>query len=154
MTLLIESLPQNLEPVCATDFVELNWLERSRPRIKCRSIAGVALALALPRGTVLGDNDLICNTAEHTIMVRAKAEPVLVITASNETELCLIAHQLGNWHRALQFQSRQHILTEPDGVLEEWLRKMQIAHSLEQLPYHPNMREIQHKISISKISQS
>jgi urease accessory protein len=149
MTILIDSLPQNFEKKCADDFVELSWIERSRPRIRCRSLAGVELALALPRGTILQDNDLLINNNEHRISVRAKLEPVLVIAPANEAQLCLIAHHLGNWHRAMQFQNSHCLVTEPDGVLEEWLRKMQFSHTIEHLPYHPNMREIEHKISIS-----
>jgi urease accessory protein len=148
MVQLIESLEENDKPLGDLEFVELTWHERSHPRQRCKTDRGRELALALPRGTVLCDLDVLSNTKDGTIIVKAKPEPVVVIEAANESELCMVAHQLGNWHRALQFETGNRILTECDEVLLEWLQRNNIAYKLETCKYHPNMREIQHKISV------
>lgn len=149
MALLIESLAEKGEPAGRIEFVELSWNERSRPRMRCKTDQGRELALALPRGTVLCDLDILSNTKEATILVKAKAEPIIVIEPANQREICAVAHQLGNWHRALQFENSKRILTESDEPLQEWLRAAKIKYSHENCPYHPNMREIQHKITVA-----
>jgi urease accessory protein len=138
--ILIEELPTEQESLGPIDTVSLTWDQRSRPRRRCFTSSGKQLALALPRGTQLSDGMLIFNTTERSIKVIAAPEDVLVLRPQDQTQICLVAHHLGNWHRSLQLNSDGTLLVEPDSPLVNWLIQHKIGYEKSRLPYHPSMR--------------
>jgi urease accessory protein len=142
--ILIEELPTEKEALGPIETVSLTWDQRSRPRRKCITSSGTELALAFPRGTQLSADMLIFNTSGRTIKVIAEPEQVLILKPRDQTEMCLIAHHLGNWHRSLQLNSNGTLLVEPDSPLLKWLGHQNISHEEARLPYHPNMKGVAH----------
>jgi urease accessory protein len=86
----------------APDTVTLAYLDRHRRRIRLVSDAGEVFLLDLPRPHHLADGDgLECNDGGF-IRVRAAAEPLLEIVATDRAGLLRIAWHLGNRHLPLQ----------------------------------------------------
>ncbi len=75
-------------------------------RQKCRFTAllssGEAVAVALPRGRVLHDADVLRANDGRVVRVVAAQERLLRVTAANAQALARAAYHLGNRHAALQ----------------------------------------------------
>jgi len=142
--LVLNTLLVKQEPKGSIETIELTWDQRSKPRGKYKTDQGTEIVLSLPRGTILHDGDTLFNSETKTINVRAKAETVLVVRPQDISQACRIAHQLGNWHRAVQIDEDDCIITEPDSPLKKWLDDNGIKYSEEQRSYSPNLRTAPH----------
>ena len=71
---------------------------RHRRRLRLATDAGEFFLLDLPRAVALGDGDGLALDDGGWIEVRAKAEPLLEVTAHRPALLCRLAWHIGNRH--------------------------------------------------------
>ncbi len=109
--------------------VELDWDVRQKSRFEAVDSSGRALALFLPRGTVVRGGDVLIAEDGSMIAVIAKPQPVMVVRACTEhgsaLDLLRAAYHLGNRHVQLQLEVEQ-LKLEPDPVLASLLRRMHL----------------------------
>lgn len=109
--------------------VEIDWDVRQRSRFDATDSLGRALAIFLPRGTVVRGGDVLVAQDGSLIRVMAAAQPVLRITRCAEHgaafDLTRAAYHLGNRHVAIEVQP-DHLKIEPDHVLADLLRAMHL----------------------------
>ena len=87
-----------------TDTVTLGWEERLRGRARRQTDAGFEFATALPRGTVLRQDDCLV-FAEQQLIVRIveEEEPMLVVRPTSVQEWGIFAYHIGNSHQPAMF---------------------------------------------------
>lgn len=81
------------------------WRQKSRARVTVAAgeLAGSDIGLALPRGTVLRDGDVVATDDGKTrLRVRAATEQLLHVIAGDALTLLRIAYHLGNRHVPVQ----------------------------------------------------
>lgn len=145
MTIIIEQKPESkLSNQKFVQHLELDWEDRRKPRQRLTTREGTEIILALPRGTVLCDGDLLYESAELNITVQAKAEKVLLIKPKDPVQTCRVAHHLGNWHRSLQIHDDGLLLAQFDEPMEEWLKREEIAYEKTSSCFHPNCQGADH----------
>ena len=109
--------------------VDLDWDVRQKSRFDATDSSGRALGVFLPRGTVVRGGDVLVADDGSLVVVRAAAQPVLVVTHCTEHgsafDLLRAAYHLGNRHVQLELQP-DHLKLEPDHVLAEMLRQMHL----------------------------
>jgi urease accessory protein len=109
--------------------VELDWDVRQKSRFDATDSSGRALGVFLPRGTVVRGGDVLVADDGSLVVVRAAAQPVLVVTHCTEHgsafDLLRAAYHLGNRHVPLELQP-DRLLLAPDHVLAEMLRRMHL----------------------------
>ncbi|WP_051379004.1 urease accessory protein UreE [Derxia gummosa] len=109
---------------------------RQRSRLAATLADGTAVALALPRGTVLHDGDqLVASTGEH-LLVEAEAEPVMRVTALSPYLLMRALYHLANRHVAVQI-AEDHLLIERDPVLARMLAGLGAEVVADEAPFDP-----------------
>lgn len=135
---ITQILTSDAEPE-GVESVWLGWQERQRSRQRVRTDRGRELCLALPRGTVLREGDLLYQEGECQIRVKAQPEALLQIHPQGATQLAQIAHHLGNWHRSAQVLADGSLLVQPDPPLRAWLRDRQIPAFPCERPFDPNL---------------
>lgn len=145
MSFIIESLAEDAEPQGPIEVLSLTWEERCKTRHRFVTDKGTEVAFSFPRGTILKDGDVIYNSPEKTIVIQAQEEDVLVIYPQATSQLCVVAHHLGNWHRSGQLLVNNILLAQADSPLEEWLKHRNISYQVERKPYHPNLRSTAHE---------
>jgi urease accessory protein len=120
--------------------VELDWDVRRKSRFDATDSQGRALAVFLPRGSVVRGGDVLVAEDGSLIKVVAAAQPVLVVRHCAEHgspfDLLRAAYHLGNRHVQLELQS-DHLKLEPDHVLADMLRQMHLTVSEEQAAFEP-----------------
>lgn len=120
--------------------VELDWDTRARSRFDATDSAGRALAVFLPRGTVVRGGDVL--VAEDGTLVRALAAPQLVLVIRHcphhgtAFDLTRAAYHLGNRHVGIELQP-DHLKIEPDPVLAAMLRGMHLIVTEESTGFEP-----------------
>ena len=109
--------------------VELDWDLRRKSRFDAVDSQGRRLGVFLPRGSVLRGGDVLVAEDGSLVLVKAAAQPVLVVTACPEHgtpfDLTRAAYHLGNRHVQLELRA-DHLKLEPDHVLAELLRQMHL----------------------------
>lgn len=83
--------------------VRLAARDRDRPVQRVTSDHGTTLGLRLPRGTILGEGDILLRDGERVVVVASEQSPVLVIRPRDAIQLGRTAHALGNRHLPAQF---------------------------------------------------
>ena len=115
--------------------------ERAKSRHRFDHPNGTALFFQLPRGTVLGQGDLLqTEDGTATLEIQAKPEPVITVRIVDELELLQAAYHLGNRHVALevgQDEGGRYLRLQPDSVLEEMLHHRGLSVTAETLPFRP-----------------
>jgi urease accessory protein len=137
--LLVTGLAAALRTDLPTETVTLSWHERRRVRQRVVSDRGTELCLALPRGTVLADAQVLWQDEGRQIMVRSQPELLLKIAPASIAVSCQVAHHLGNWHRPLQVLPEGILLAEADAPLSDWLQQVGIPFEEICHPFHPNL---------------
>ena len=80
----------------------MEWVDRFKARARRQSDRGLEFATALPRGTVLRQDDCFVFDAVRTVIrVVERPEPVLVIRPENPQQWAEFAYQIGNSHQPL-----------------------------------------------------
>jgi urease accessory protein len=121
----------------AVDAVTVAYLDRHRRRIRLVGDSGEAFLLDLPRTTHLGDGDgLELDGGGGFIRVRAAAEPVLELEASDAGALLRIAWHLGNRHLPLQVTG-DRLRIRADHVVAEMVRGLGGRLAALEAPFDP-----------------
>lgn len=128
-----------IDPACGrvpTHAIELSYDERVKSRLAgvCRD--GTAVAILLPRGTVLHDGTLLGGEDHTVVRVIAAAQPVMRVTAPTQLDLLRAVYHLANRHVPAQLAS-DHALIESDPVLERMLLGLGAQVELMQVPFDP-----------------
>src|SRR5204862_4681428 len=93
----------------------------------------------LARGQVVRGGDVLVGEDGSLIAVKAKAQPVLVVTPGahgSPLDLLRAAYHLGNRHVPLEV-SATRLQLEPDHVLAEMLRRMGLVVEAVEAPFEP-----------------
>lgn len=118
--------------------------ERSRTRQKLNAPTGAPLTLALPRGTLLRDGDLLKSPHDGRLLrITASAEAVVTVTAPEPGALLKAAYHLGNRHVAVQLGS-DFIRLLPDPVLLALLVQLGMTCRHDVAPFEPEAGAYQH----------
>ncbi len=110
--------------------------ERTRSRHLFQADTGEAIALNLPRGTTLREGDWLESEDGNQIVIRAKPEPVMTVTADTLLNLLQAAYHLGNRHVALEITD-SHLRLSPDSVLKDLLEHRGLTIVVETAPFQP-----------------
>ncbi len=120
--------------------VTLDWDLRCKSRFDTTDSAGRALAVFLPRGTVVRGGDVLVAEDGSFIAVKAALQPVLVVRHCSDHgthfDLLRAAYHLGNRHVALELQP-DHLKLEPDHVLAQMLRQRHLIVTEEVVAFEP-----------------
>lgn len=120
--------------------VELDWDTRARSRFDATDSHGRALAVFLPRGSVLRGGDVLVAEDGTLVRVAAAPQPVLEVRPCAEHgsafDLARAAYHLGNRHVSLELRP-DHLKLEPDPVLADMLRAMHLSVRETQAAFEP-----------------
>lgn len=120
--------------------IELDWDVRQKSRFDATDSQGRALAVFLPRGSVVRGGDVLVAEDGSLIRVLAAPQPVLEVRACAEHgspfDLLRAAYHLGNRHVPLELKP-DHLKLEPDHVLAEMLRMMHLVVTETQAAFEP-----------------
>lgn len=120
--------------------VELDWDLRCRSRFDTEDSSGRRLGVFLSRGQVLRGGDVLLAEDGSLVVVVAAPQPVLVVRPcaghGSAFELMRAAYHLGNRHVQLEL-APDHLKLEPDHVLAELLRHMNLSVSQEHAAFEP-----------------
>jgi urease accessory protein len=120
--------------------VELDWDVRQKSRFDATDSAGRALAVILPRGSVVRGGDVLVGEDGSLVVVNAAAQAVMVVRHCTEHgspfDLLRAAYHLGNRHVQLELQP-DRLLLEPDHVLAGMLKQMHLLVSDERAAFEP-----------------
>lgn len=116
--------------------VELGYDERVKSRLAgvCRD--GTAVAILLPRGTVMRDGTLLGTDDGVAVRVIAAAQPVMRVTAPTPLDLLRAVYHLANRHVPAQLAA-DHALIERDPVLEKMLVALGARVEALSMPFDP-----------------
>jgi len=131
-----ERLPPGGPPVHADAELELAFELRCRSRLRARLASGEEVALALPRGTVLRDGDLLRADDGRAVRVVAQPERVMQVSCATKLELARAAYHLGNRHVPLQIAPDWLRLAE-DPVLRRMLEGLGATVTVLDAPFEP-----------------
>ena len=120
----------------ATDAVILGYDDRHRRRLAMKGERGFEFLLDLPEATALRNGDGLVLEDGRMVEVRAKPEPLLVITARDPHHLTRLAWHLGNRHVPAAIDPSR-ILIRPDHVLAEMLSGLGAEVSAIEAPFDP-----------------
>ena len=113
--------------------------ERTKSRHRFETEEGETVFLRLPRGTVLRDRDMLrSDNGEYLILVKAKSEPVLTVTAATPLDLLRAAYHLGNRHVPLEIGTN-YLRLSPDPVLQAMLEHLGVMVVEENAPFQPEV---------------
>jgi urease accessory protein len=120
--------------------VELDWDVRQKSRFDATDSTGRALAVILPRGSVVRGGDVLVAEDGSLVVVKAAPQPVMVVRHcpqhGSPFDLLRAAYHLGNRHVQLELQL-DRLLLEPDHVLAGMLKQMHLLVSDERAPLEP-----------------
>lgn len=119
--------------------LELDWDTRQKSRFEGVDSHQRRVAAFLPRGTVARGGDVLVGEDGSLIVVRARAQPVLVVSAGahgSPHDLLRAAYHLGNRHVPLEV-TPDRLRLEPDHVLAEMLRRMGLSVAVTQSAFEP-----------------
>ena len=112
--------------------VELDWDIRQKSRFDARLSDGRAIAVFLPRGSVVRGGDVLLTAEGELVRVIAAPQAVLRITAcpahplsEQAFDLMRAAYNLGNRHVPIELKP-DHLKIEPAHVLADMLRAMHL----------------------------
>lgn len=104
-------------------YLSLTWDQRVKSRLALMLDDGEAVAIMLPRGTVLRDGALLAGDDGRCVRIVAAPQPLLRITASAPLALLRAVYHLANRHVAAQI-APDHALIERDPVLAAMLHRL------------------------------
>lgn len=109
--------------------VVLDWDTRQKSRFDAEDSQGRALAVFLPRGSVVRGGDVLVAEDGSLVRVIAAKQALLEVKACAEHgrpfDLMRAAYHLGNRHVQLALEP-ERLLLEPDHVLADMLRQMHL----------------------------
>jgi urease accessory protein len=114
----------------------LGYDERVKSRLAAVCTDGTAVAILLPRGTIMRDGTLLAADDGAIVRVVAAPQAVARVTAPTPLGLLRAVYHLANRHVAAQLAA-DHVLIEADPVLERLLESLGASIELVQLPFDP-----------------
>lgn len=123
-------------PGPATHDLCLGYDQRVRSRLAAVCADGTAVAILLPRGSVLRDGTLLEADGGAVVRVIAAAQPVARITAAAPLTLIRAVYHLANRHVPACLAA-DHVLIEPDAVLEHLVQSLGARVEHLQMPFDP-----------------
>jgi urease accessory protein len=112
--------PLTAEQAQAAPRLRLTYQERVRSRLAAVLPGGEAVAILLPRGSVLRDGTVLAGDGGERLIVEAVPEPVARVTAPSALALLRAVYHLANRHVPAQLGA-DHAVIERDPVLERML---------------------------------
>jgi urease accessory protein len=109
---------------------------RSRSRLRTALASGEEVGLMLARGTVLRGGDRLLAEDGRIVEVIAAPETLSIVRSHDSSLLCRVSYHLGNRHVALQIGAGW-VSYLHDHVLDDMVRGLGLAVSLEQVPFEP-----------------
>jgi urease accessory protein len=128
----------------STDTIVLAYDDRHRRRLAMKGERGVEFLLDLPDTTTLRNGDGLVLDDGRMVEVRAKPEPLLVITAKDAHHLAKLAWHLGNRHAPAVIE-KGRILIRPDPVLAKMLSGLGARVSAVEAPFDPEGGAYEHE---------
>ena len=119
--------------------LELDWDTRQKSRFEGVDSNQRRVAVFLSRGTVSRGGDVLVTEDGSLIVVRARAQPVLLVSAGAQGsphDLLRAAYHLGNRHVPLEVRP-DRLQLEPDHVLAAMLRRMGLCVAETQAAFEP-----------------
>jgi urease accessory protein len=120
--------------------VELDWDTRQKSRFDAVDSSGRGIGVFLPRGRIVRGGDVLVAEDGSLVAVKARDQPVLIVTASAGTDSSLAllraAYHLGNRHVPLEVRA-DRLQLEPDHVLAEMLARMGLGVEESTGPFEP-----------------
>lgn len=116
--------------------LRLTFDERCRSRLATMTDDGTAVAITLPRGTVLRDGALLGGDDGEAAVIEAAAQPLARITAETPLQLLRIVYHLANRHVPAQI-AESAVLIERDPVLERLAAGLGARVEHATLPFEP-----------------
>ena len=104
-------------PPAGAPRLRLTWDQRVRSRLATMTYDGTAVAIALPRGTVLRDGAVLAGEDGALAVVEAAPQPLTRITADEPLLLLRAVYHLANRHVPAHIEGGV-VLIERDPVLE------------------------------------
>ncbi|MCE2968723.1 MAG: urease accessory protein UreE [Burkholderiales bacterium] len=108
------------EELAGAPRLRLTHEERVRSRLATVLADGTAVAILLPRGSLLRDGTVLAGDDGALAVVEAAPQPVARIAAASALDLLRATYHLANRHVPVQL-AVDHLLIEPDPVLERML---------------------------------
>lgn len=124
------------EPVSPEIGLTLPFDLRTKSRLPVTLDTGEVVGLMLPRGTVLGEGDLLRDESGRVIEVHAAPEPVSTAASEDPVLLARACYHLGNRHVPLQI-SVGWVRYQHDHVLDQMLRELGLTVTTAELPFEP-----------------
>ncbi len=119
--------------------IELDWDTRQKSRFDAEDSQGRTLGVFLPRGSVVRGGDALVAEDGSLVKVIATPQPVMLVRVGDHGspfDLLRAAYHLGNRHVPLELQP-DRLQLEPDPVLADMLRQMQLAVNDALAPFEP-----------------
>lgn len=110
--------------------------DRCKSRLATSLDNGEAVALLMPRGTVLAEGDILVAEEGGLVRVVAAAESVMRVTAKTTAQLIRAAYHLGNRHTPVELGDG-FLQLEYDPVLRDMLLGLGVSVSVLDAPFHP-----------------
>ena len=116
--------------------LRLTYEERSRSRLATMAEDGTAVAITLPRGTVLRDGAALAGEGDALAVIEAAPQPLARMTAEAPLQLLRVVYHLANRHVPAQL-GETALLIERDPVLERMAASLgaRVEHVLQ--PFEP-----------------
>jgi urease accessory protein len=128
--------PAEGPPPAGAPRLRLTWDERVRSRLATMTYAGTAVAISLPRGTVLRDGDVLAGDRGARVVVEAAPQPLARISADEPLLLLRAVYHLANRHVPAQLTPTA-VLIERDPVLERLAASLGARVEQVVLPFEP-----------------
>lgn len=132
----IRVLPAQHESAATDDSIVLDLNHRHRRRMRMTSVAGKPFLLDLKEAVALRDGDVLELDDGSTLLVRAMAERVADISATDAQHLARVAWHLGNRHLPTQiFADRLRIAY--DHVIVDMVQGLGATVDVLDAPFQP-----------------
>ncbi|MGB2817542.1 MAG: urease accessory protein UreE [Burkholderiaceae bacterium] len=128
--------PLTAEQMQAAPRLRLTYQERVRSRLAAVLPSGEAVAITLPRGSVLRHGAVLVGDGGEHLIVEAVAEPVTRVTSANALALLRAVYHLANRHVPAQLGA-DHAVIERDPVLERMLAGLGAKVEHIEAPFDP-----------------
>jgi urease accessory protein len=130
------STPLTAEEARAAPRLRLTYQERVRSRLAAVLPSGEAVAILLPRGSVLRDGAVLAGDGGERLIIEAVPEPVARVTAPTALALLRAVYHLANRHVPAQLGA-DHAVIERDPVLERMLAGLGARVEHIEAPFDP-----------------
>jgi urease accessory protein len=128
--------PLSVEQAQAAPRLRLTYQERVRSRLAAVLPSGEAVAVLLPRGSVLRDGAVLAGDRGERLVVEAVPEPLTRVTAPTPLALLRAIYHLANRHVPAQLGA-DHAVIERDPVLERMLAGLGARIEHIEAPFDP-----------------